>query len=130
MSHFFRIILLMFSCFAANAQLTYDRTDFERINQAYAKMTALQTAIGYVYYDSHTSTAPGQTLEAVLSLSGPDFHYRLGDMETLAIVRLNISHQVTTLNLETYRKFTLSKLAIKTVRYGTVREFFEIDIKH
>ncbi|MFM9951374.1 MAG: hypothetical protein ACKV1O_25795 [Saprospiraceae bacterium] len=75
--------LLIFCCFTANAQLTYDRTDFERINGAYSNLTSLQTTVDYVYYPNHYSKNPGETLQAVLSVQGDSYRYRLADMETL-----------------------------------------------
>ena len=83
-------LLLSSCCCIAFGQLKYDRADFERINKAYAKLTSLQTELDYVYYSSHSSKTPGETLKAVLSIKGSFYHYRLGEVETLYTPTLTI----------------------------------------
>lgn len=90
MKNTFIILFLLFCCFSATGQLHYDRSDFENINQAYAKLTTLQTQVDYVYYSSHSTKTVGQTLQAVLSIKGADYHYQLGEVETLYTSNLTI----------------------------------------
>jgi hypothetical protein len=83
-------ILLSFCYSSILAQLNYDRADFENINKVYAQLNTLQTEVDYVYYSSHSSKVAGETLKAVLSINGADFHYKLGDVETLYTSNLTI----------------------------------------
>lgn len=90
MKHLAICIGLLGNCFFAVAQLNYDRSDFEQINQAYAQFKTLQTEVDYVYYPDHVSKTPGETLHAVLSLNGTSYHYRLQDMETLSTPEMTL----------------------------------------
>lgn len=94
--------------FGAKAQLNYDRSDFERINKAYAQIKAIRTEVDYVYYPDYSSKTPGETLQALLSLEGPNYYYRLQDVETLRTpeMTLLIDHAERQIVLESTQRNT------------------------
>lgn len=90
MKKYYLVIAFIVCASGVFAQKEYDRSDFERITAAYAKLTQLQTDMDYVYYPSHNSRKPGETLHATLWLKGSSYLYRLGGVETLSNPTLTI----------------------------------------
>ncbi|MEQ1746750.1 MAG: hypothetical protein ABMA02_15060 [Saprospiraceae bacterium] len=99
-------IVLASISLCAHAQLTYDRSDFEGINQAYARLTTLQTEVDYVYYPSHQGKKAGETLRATLSLDDGSYHYRLQEVETLCTPAFTIlvDHEEKQIMLDSTRR--------------------------
>lgn len=106
MKIYFLAILLIFNLAWTIAQTTYDRSDFERINQTYLGLEVLQTKLDYIYYSNHSTATPGYSLTAVLSVNKDNYHYRLGEVETLSTAEMTVlvDHEEKKIMLDRSRK--------------------------